>query len=139
MNSQKLKKLAKQINYGVEVNINFIPAPSDYFCYEFSDDTITISSFYYRLNKNKIISYLIHELGHKNTLTQDNYLTISDYRAEYEANCWALYRLDELGWSEIFGEYKRYLHELAVISITNEEDEQYQEAAADLLLELELI
>lgn len=139
MNRRKLRKLAKEINNGNEVNIRFISAPEDLFCYDSSDDTLEISSYYHRLPSSEILISLIHEIGHMNTHPKTDYIYMSDYAAEYEANRWALYRLDELQWHTISGQYENYLKDLALLEITDDVDEEYQEAAADLLQNLELL
>ena len=138
MNKRKLRQLAKQINYGNEVKINFVFAPADHFCYESSNHTLEISSFYYRLSKSQICIYLIHEIGHMNTISSTPSYYLSDYTAEYEANRWAMYRLDELKWYSLSGKYQEYLQEISALEVTDEEDEEYKEAAVDLLQELEL-
>jgi hypothetical protein len=134
---KKLRQLAKEINYGKEVNIKFIFAPADTFCYNSEDNTLEISSFFYQLPHNELITSLVHEIGHMNT-TKDC-LLMSTYTAEYEANRWALFRLDEMDWQDTVGWYKIYLYDLAFMSITDEDDEEYQEAATELLQELEII
>jgi len=139
MNRKKLRQLAKQINHGNEVVINFVFAPSDYFCYQSESNSLEISSFYHRLPSTEILVPLIHEIGHMNTVQKTTCLYMSDYTAEYEANRWALYRLDELQWHTVSGQYQNYLKDLAMLEVTDEDDEEYQEAATDLLLELELI
>jgi len=139
MNRYKLRQLAKKINHGKQVNIKFVFAPPDHFCYKSKNHTLEISSFYHRLKKSEVIIYLTHEIGHLNTIPEINSIFISDYAAEYEANRWALYRLDELEMYEQLGSYQNYLKELAMMDIEDEDDEEYQEAAADLLQELELI
>jgi len=139
MNRNKLRQLAKQINHGNEVNINFVFAPSDHFCYQSESNTLEISSFYHRLSPTESLVSLIHEIGHMNTVQKTTCFYMSEYAAEYEANRWALYRLDELQWHTISGQYQNYLKDLAAMEVTDEDDEEYQEAAADLLQELELI
>lgn len=139
MNKQKLRQLAKQINHGNEVIINFVFADPDHFCYESINNTLEISSFYHRLNRTEILVNLAHEIGHMNTISNTTCIYMSDYTAEYEANRWALYRLDELQWHTVSGQYENYLKEMASIEVTDEDDEEYQEAATDLLEELELI
>ena len=137
MKRKKLRQLAKQINNGNDVNIKFVFAPSDHFSY-LSTNSLEISLFFYRLPRNKILVYLAHEIGHLNTVPTKKALYTSDYTMEYEANKWALYRLDELDWVEVLLWYTTYLQELARLEVTDENDEEYQEAAVDLLLELEL-
>jgi len=139
MNRKKLRQLAKQINYGKEVNIKFIYAPPECFFYETTSDTVGVSSLYDKLDKEKILAYLTHEIGHKNTVPSRKHMSTSDYYDEYEAHRWAMYRLDELGWKETFGEYRRYLQELSSMTTADEEEEEYQEAAVDVLQELELV
>jgi hypothetical protein len=137
MKRKKLRQLAKQINNGNDVNINFVFAPSDHFSY-LSSHTLEISLFFYRLPRRQILVYLAHEIGHLNTVPTKIALYTSDYTMEYEANKWALYRLDELDWFEVLLWYTTYLQELSRLEPTDENDEEYQEAATDLLLELEL-
>lgn len=139
MKKLQLKKLAKRINDGKEVNIKFVPAPPEYFCYQSNTDTLEISSYYHRLSKVTQIVYLTHEIGHMNTIANTDSLYVSDYTAEYEANRWAMYRLDEMNLPDISGAYQIYLKELACMEVKDDYDEEYQEAAADLLQELELI
>ena len=137
MKRKKLRQLAKQINNEKDVNIKFVFAPSDHFSY-LSTNSLEISLFFYRLPRNKILVYLAHEIGHLNVVPTKTALYTSDYTMEYEANKWALYRLDELDWFEVLLWYTNYLQELARLEPTDENDEEYQEAAVDLLLELEL-
>lgn len=136
MKRKQLRQLAKEINYGLEVNIAFTFNPAEHFCYHADTKTLEVSSFFYKLPQHKIIIYLTHEIGHMNTY-QDA-MFISTYAAEYEANKWALYRLDELGKNDELHEYKIYLNELANLNIEDEDDEEYQTAAVDLLLEMEI-
>ena len=138
MKRKKLRQLAKQINNDNEINIKFVFAPSDHFCYKLEANTLEISSFYHRLHQNQILVYLAHEIGHLNVVPTKIALFTSDYTMEYEANKWALYRLDELDWNEVLLWYTNYLQELARLDIIDDDDEEYQEAAVDLLLELEL-
>lgn len=138
MNRYKLRQLAKKINHGKPIDIKFVFAPSDHFCYK-SNHTLEISSFYHRLKTSDIMVYLTHEIGHMNTIPELKSIYISDYAAEYEANRWALYRLDELSMHDHIGSYQNYLKELAMMEIEDDDDAEYQEAAMDLLQELELI
>jgi len=137
---KKIRQLAKLINNGKEIKINFIFASADHFCYRSinSKSSLEISTFYYRLNFNKILINLIHEIGHLNTIPQKNAMFVSDYTAEYEANRWAMYRLDELKWQGVTIEYEKFLHELSNMKIEDDCDEEYQEAAKDVILELGL-
>lgn len=138
MKRKKLRQLAKQINNEKEVIINFVFAPDDHFCYLSKNNSLEISSFYYRLSPQDLHVYLVHEIGHMNTLPDKDAYYTSNYTAEYEANRWALYRLDELNWTSTSGWYEQYLHEMSGLEVTDEDDEEYQEAATDLLLELGL-
>jgi len=137
MKRKKLRQLAKQINDDNEVNIIFVFAPSDHFCY-LSENTLEISSFYHQLPHNQLLVYLAHEIGHLNIVPTKQALLISNYTMEYEANKWALYRLDELDWNEVLLWYTDYLQELARLDILDDDDEEYQEAAMNLILELGL-
>ena len=138
MNRKKLRQLAKQINYGKEITIVFTFAPADQFCFLSNSNTLEISSFYHLLDPLRIQVYLIHEIGHMQYYIEKPSIFVSDYTAEYEANRWSLYRLDELKWSAVQTEYEKYLYEISRMEIEEELDEEYQEAATDLLLELEL-
>ena len=109
MKRKKLRQLAKEINHGNEVKINFIFAPADHFCYHSETNSLEVSSFFYRLPHNEILVSLVHEIGHLNTYQDAIFRTT--YAAEYEANKWALYRVDELNWEEELGWYKIYLDE----------------------------
>ena len=80
---------------------------------------------------------MTHEIGHMNTIPQKRALIISDYTAEYEANRWAMYRLDELGWPETAAEFEKYIREVADLKMIDD-NEEYIEAATDLILELGL-
>lgn len=135
MKRKLLRQLAKKINLGNEVNINFIFAAADHFCYKSETNTLEISTFFYRLPRNEIIISLVHEIGHMNTYQEGFFCTT--YSEEYEANQWALYRLDELGWFEELGWYKIYLDEMAHLEVTDDDEEEYQTAARDLLMEME--
>jgi len=139
MTTQKLRQLIKQINYGNEIQVKFVFAEPEHFCYESKTNTLEISTLYYKLSNLTIAVYLLHEIGHLNTIPNLQAMFVSDYKAEYEANRWAMYRLDELKWPEVSGEYQRYLHDMAAITIDDDLDEEYKEAATDLLEELELI
>lgn len=136
MNRKKLRQLAKKINNGKEVNIKFIFTNSDHFSYSSENNSLEISSFYYKLNKQKLCGYLTHEIGHMNT--EKKAIMVLDYQSEYDANRWAMYRLDELGWKKVSSWYENYLYEMSRIEIKDELDEEYQQAATDLILDLGL-
>lgn len=139
MKHEKLRRLIKQINYGNEIQVRFVFAEPEYFCYETKNNTLEVSTFFHKLSDDLITVYLLHEIGHFITIPRQLAMFVSDYKAEYEANRWAMYRLDELNWPEILGEYKRYLQDLASMKTEDDLDEEYQEAASDLLEELELV
>jgi len=136
MTDKQLRQLGKQINNDKDLKIAFIFNSPEYFCYQPNNNTIYVSSFYYRLKKYEIVTYLTHEIGHMNTVNNDS-LLVTDYSAEYEANKWAINRLTELNWTENLYHYKSYL--LEMVGLVNEEDEQYKEAAIDLLAEMEVV
>jgi hypothetical protein len=137
MNKKKIRQIAKRINNGKPIEVKFIFAPADHFHYVSKENFIVISTFYYKLSFSKICMYMAHEIGHANTIPQKNAMYVSDYTAEYEANRWAMYRLDELKWVEVIAELEKYIHEMADLEVS-EDTIEYKEAATDLILDLGL-
>lgn len=136
MNKPKLKKLASTINYDKELDIKFVDEPKDHFAFDSIENCLEVSNRFYELTEEDIMVYLTHEIGHANTIPKDC-IYMTDYGCEFDANKWALMRLDELGWSTLTDSYIKYLEYIANLDPI-EEDLEYKEAATDLLKQLQL-
>ena len=137
MKKKKIRQLTKLINNGKEVNIKLCFAPPTHFRCVPKNNFLEMSIYHHKLTYLRMCVYIAHELGHINTIPQKEAMFVSDYTAEFEANRWAMYRLDELEWSEVTAEFERYIHEMANLKMTDD-NEEYIEAATDLILELGL-
>lgn len=133
MTKRKLKKLAEWFN-GKKINIEFVSETiPDYFCYIPHTDTIYISNLYQSLSEKKQLIYLLHEIGHSNTISSKKSLYVSDYSAEYDANKWVLNRLKTLKRDDLILEYIKYLKHMSQLKSDDDVTIQYKLAAKDLL------
>jgi len=132
MTKKQLQNIADTFN-GNKVKLVYTDAEPDYFCYDQKDNVINISKKYYMLSESEQIIYLLHEIGHMNTLSSIESIFVSDYAAEYAANKWVLEKLKEKEEFAMLTQFKIYLRKLASIKTKDSIEQEYKLAAKDIL------